>query len=49
MSVIEDIYSKLNSEHEREEWEKLRFKNIDNEKDAQQFLLSIFVMSNYYF
>jgi len=35
MSVIENIYSQLNAEHEREEWEKLRFKNKDNEKDAQ--------------
>ena len=49
MSVIENIYSQLNAEHEREEYEKLRFKNKDNDEDAQQFLLGIFVMSNHYF
>ena len=35
MSVIENIYSQLNAEHEREEYEKLRFKNKDNDEDAQ--------------
>ena len=32
MSVIENIYSQLNAEHEREEWEKLRFKNKEEKK-----------------
>ena len=49
MSVIENIYSKLRAEQEQEEWEKLRFKNKDNEKNAKSFLLGIFVVLNYYF
>ena len=36
MSVIEDIYSKLNAEHEREEYEKIIFGSKRNNTENAQ-------------
>ncbi len=35
MSVIENIYSQLKAEHEREEYEKLIFNNHNTKENAQ--------------